>query len=95
MGSTELTLVFRYGIPLAIKLLADGKSEAEIEKAVSATITGIYVANAGELDVVAALAEADEKQADGIVDGLFGVITGAAGAVVGLIKAFCGLLGGK
>lgn len=92
MGSVELALLFKIGIPLAMKLLAAGKTEAEIIKAVRTTIASI---EAGDTNIGDALANADSVQAKGIVEGLFGIITGVTDAVGDLVKAFCGLLGSK
>lgn len=91
MGSTELALLLKFGVPLAVKLLKDGKEETETIEVVSAAIVNM---EAGEMDVGTALLEADEEQTRNIIDGLFGVITGIADAVGGLLKAIVGLFGG-
>lgn len=92
MGTTELTLLLKYGIPLAIKLLNNGKDEEETTKAVTGAIEGMA---AGEVDVGMgdALVKADKEQTKSIIDGLFGVITGTANALGGLVKALFGLFG--
>ena len=91
MGTTELALLLKYGVPVAVKLLADGKEESETVDAVTSAITNM---DAGVPDVGEKLLKADEEQTKNIIDGLFGMITGLGGAFGGLVKAFVGLLGG-
>ena len=92
MGNLELELALKYGIPLAVKLLSDGKGAKETELVVKEAVRNLVTS---EVDFGKALAEASDEQADGIVEALFGLITGVAGAVGGLIKGIFGLLGGK
>lgn len=89
MGSTELALLLKYGVPLAVKLLSEGKDEEETVEAVTSAITNLE--SGAEIDEV--LLAADEEQTKSIIDGLFGVLTGTLGAVGGLLKAFAGLFG--
>ena len=90
MGSTELNLLLKFGVPLAVRLLADGEDEKETIVTVTSAITGM----ASRVDVGEALLEADEQQTKSIIDSLFGVIVGIGDAFGGLIKAIAGLLGG-
>jgi hypothetical protein len=87
MGTVEMALLLKYGIPLAVKLLANGKNEKETTELVSGAITDL-----GKDDIVQALVTADEAQTNAIVNALFGVITGASGALAGLLGVFWGLL---
>lgn len=91
MGALELQLLLRYGVPLAVKLLAGGKSEKETVEAVQNTVSDL----AKGRDAVEALLKADDKQVEGIVEGLFGVLTGVADALGNLIKGFCDLFAKK
>ncbi len=87
MGSIELALILKYGIPLAIRLLADGKDEDKALEIATSAIAGMYRGNAGE-----ALAGADDGQTESIISGLFDVIADVSDAMGNLIKAFGGLL---
>ena len=40
MGTTELNLLLKFGVPLAVKLLADGKDETETVNTVTAAVSG-------------------------------------------------------
>lgn len=91
MGTTETALLLKYGIPLAVKLLADGKDETETTESVVKAVAGM---SAGGIDIGDKLLNADKEQSDGIIEGLFGVITGAGNALGSLVKAFFGLFGG-
>jgi len=86
----ETILLLKYGVPLAFKLLGEGKSATEVKNAVEAIK---IVSGVGGTDVKEALAEADEKQTNGIVEGLFGVLTGVTDAFSNLLKAIGGLFG--
>jgi len=88
MGSVETTLILKYGIPLAIKLLNSGEDEPETVETVTEVIAGMEESG----DVGELLVKADAEQTKGIVDALFDVITGAADAFGGLVKALVGLL---
>jgi len=88
MGSTELALLLKFGIPLAIKLLAGGKDEVETVEAINNLITGI--AN-DSVDVGDALLLANQEQTSGIIQGIYDVITGATNALSNLVKAFSNL----
>ena len=90
MGNLELQLLMKYGLPLAVKLLGEGKTTEEARIAVEAVKVVSSVAGG---DAVGALLKADDKQVDGIVEGLFGVLTGVGDAVGGLLKAIGGLFG--
>ena len=90
MGNLELGLLLKYGVPLAVKLLRGGETEDETVEAVKAAIAGM----ANPPDVGETLLEADDEQAKGIVEGLFGVLTGVTDAFGGLLKAIGGLFGG-
>jgi type II secretory pathway component PulF len=87
MGSVEMMLLMNYGIPLAIKLLANGKDEKETAEVVTGAITGLTSGT----DVKTALVNATPEQKDAMVNALFGVITGATGAITNLISALGGL----
>ena len=91
MGSTELALILKFGVPLAVKLLSDGRDETETVEAVTGAIVNM---ESGDIELEETLLEADKEQTKSIIDGLFGVITGAAGALGGLLKAIIGLFGG-
>lgn len=80
MGSTEFALLWKIGIPLALKLWNNGEDEKDVVKAVVAVIEN-------PPDITEALLKADKEQTDGIVEGLFGVLTGAVDAVGGLLGA--------
>ena len=82
-----IELALKYGLPLAIKLLNNGKDETETQAVVTAAITGITSGT----DATETLLKADDAQTASIVDGLFNVITGAAGGLFGLIGALGGL----
>ncbi len=90
MGETELALILKYGIPLAVKMLHEGRDEEETVKVVKTAITGL---KAGDVDIGGALLNANEEQSKSIIDGLFGIITGVGDAFGGLIKAFFGIFG--
>ena len=87
MGSLELSLLLKYGVPLAVKLLKDGETEDETVEVVVTAITGL----SDNIDVGEALLKADKEQAKGIIDGLFGVLTGVTDAFGNLLKAIGGL----
>jgi len=91
MGTTEMGLILKYGIPLAIKLLAGGKDQEETEEAVQDAVGGIA---SGE-DVGGVLLSADEQQAQTIIDGMYDVITGATGALSSLIDGLAALFADK
>ena len=91
MGNTELALLLKFGVPLAVKLLNDGKDEDETIEFVKTAIVNL---EGGNTDLGSALVNADNEQTKNIIDGLFGVITGVGDAVGGLIKAFFRLFGG-
>jgi len=84
MGNLELNLLLKYGVPLAVKLLREGHSTAEVETAVKAVkiVSGI-----AEVNVQEVLLKADDAQTESIVDGLFGVLTGVGDALGGLLRA--------
>ena len=92
MGSMELNLLLKFGVPLAVKLLVAGKDEKEVTDTVTAAVSGMA---AGKVEIGKALLAADEKQTQSIIDGLLGVIVGTVDAFGGLIKAFLRLLGGS
>jgi len=92
MGSTELALLLKYGVPLVIRLLADGKNSEYVEEVVSCAITGVATS---DIEVRDALINADGKQTQSIIASLFGVITGATDALGGLVCALGGLMGSK
>ena len=83
MGTVETALLVKYGIPLAVKLLSSGKSEADTVVAVVEAIDGL-----DKDEIVNTLVDAGEENAKSIVDGLFDLITGVAG---GLAKLLGGL----
>ena len=87
MGTIELGLLLKFGVPLAVKLLTAGKTETETVIEVSHAIAGMSETNVGEV-----LLLADEQQSKSIIDGLFGLITGVANAFGNLINAFVGIL---
>lgn len=91
MGSVELALLIKYGIPLAVKLLSNGKNEPETVEAVNTVITGISSGG----DVSGALLNADETQTNNIVDGFFGLLTGVSGALGNLVKGLGSLFSKK
>lgn len=100
MGSTELGLALKYGVPLVVKLLADGKKEEETVAAVADVITNMATGGAGDAGEIGAvisngLLGADEQQTKNIIDGLFGVLTGVMGAIGGLLHAFTRVFGGN
>jgi hypothetical protein len=83
MGSLEMMLLMKYGIPLAIKLLSEGKDDKETIDAANTAIGAITSGhNAGDV-----LIGADEQQTNDIVNGLYGVLTGVTGAFGGLVKS--------
>ena len=90
MGSLELELLLKYGLPVAVKLLQDGKDTNEVVEVVTKVITGIK-----DKDIAEVFVKADDKQTKGIIEGLFGIITGVGDALGGLVKAIGGLFGGK
>ena len=93
MGTVEMALLLKYGIPLAVKLLSNGVDEKETTKAVTVAIAGIA---SGEVnDIGPVFEEANEEQTKNIIDGLFGVITGATNALGGLVKALFRLFDGN
>jgi hypothetical protein len=87
MGSVEAMLIFEYGIPLAIKLLASGKEEKETAEIVADTVSGLNKAGVG-----AALKDATPAQKEAIVNGLYEVAAGVVGGAVNFITALGGLL---
>ena len=87
MGSIELALLLKYGLPLAIKLLDNSKDTDETIEVVTSVIAGMYKGNVSE-----ALINADDEQTESIITALFDVITGVSDAVGNLIKAFGRLL---
>ena len=90
MGSLEFQLLMKYGLPLAIKLLGDKHSEQEVKDAVKAVK---IVADVSGDDAKEALLKADDKQTEGIVEGIFGLLTGVGDALGNLLKAIGGLFG--
>ena len=88
MGSIELTLLLRYGVPLAIKLIANGKTKNDAVVTAGDAAIGL----AADIDLAAKLVDAKPKQVKSIVDGLFDVITGASDAFSHLVVALVGLL---
>lgn len=90
MGTTELNLLLKFGVPLAVKLLADGKEEKEAIEIAKTAVAGM--ASGGNLDIGDVLLAADEEQTQSIIDGFFGLITGVGDAFGNLLKALGGLL---
>ncbi len=86
MGSVELGLLMKYGIPVAVKLLNKGKSEKEASEAARAIV--LLAGN----DVSNALLLADYKQTQSIIGSLYDVITDTGNALGGLLKSIGGLL---
>ena len=91
MGSTELALILKYVVPLAIKLANDGKDETETVTEIVSVINNIDKSP----DAIETLANADPEQTKSIIDGLFNVITGVAGAPFFLISSLVGLIFGR
>ena len=88
MGSVELGLLLKFGVPLAVKLLGDGKNPDETVEVVTAAIVNM---EAEPPDISEALLAANKEQTKNIIDGLFNVLTEGLGAFGGLLKAFFGL----
>lgn len=84
MGALELSLILKYGVPLAIKLLLGGKIESETVDAVNSVITGMA---SGDIDVAKVLLAADEEQTNAIINGTYNVIIGTADALGDLVKS--------
>jgi hypothetical protein len=84
MGTVEMALLIKYGIPLAIKLLSAGKDVKETKEVVNTVVSGMN-------DYKGPLLAADEAQTQEVVNGLFGVITGVTDALDGLIKGLGGI----
>lgn len=86
MGTIETQLMLKYGVPLAIKLLANGRVDAANEA--QAIIENLDSEGVGE-----ALIHADSVQAESIVEGLFQTVIGKG--IGDLVSVLAGLLGIK
>ena len=91
MGTVELALLLKFGVPLAVKLLANGKDEEETSVVVGDAIEKM----AANKDVGPVLRTADKAQTESIINGMFSVIVGTGDAIGCLLKAILGLLGGR
>ena len=89
MGSVEIALLIKYGVPLVIKLLSNGKEEAS-----AIEIAEESIVNLKESGMVSTLLHADQEQTNVIVKALYDVVTGTALSAGKLIMAFVGLLTG-
>lgn len=75
-------LLFKYGIPLAVKLLSDGKDEKETTEIIEEVVYSLQ-----SPDIVDYLLDADEEQTNRIVQGLYDVATGVGNSVQSLVDS--------
>ncbi len=88
MGTGELGLLLKYGMPLAEKLLAADKKKGETIDAVVGAVNNLSdIPDMGE-----ALLNADKDETANIIDGLFGVLAGVGDAVDGLAETLIALM---
>ncbi len=88
MGTVETALLLKYGLPLAVRLIANGVAK---DDAIEATTDMVEAINAEE-DVAQYLLKADAKATAIIVDGFYDTLTGVAESLKKLLDL---LLGGE
>ena len=72
MGSVKLILLLKYGIPLAMHLIADGTPTKDASENAVAVVHHLM-----ELDnIPQELVDADTQKASDVIDGMFQVIKG-------------------
>ena len=94
MGSTELALIVKFGLPIAARIFDNDSKILPIDAAEQA-IAEVEALRKNLKNADEILLAADEAQTQGIIDGLFSFATGVVGAPVALIATFLGLFGGK
>jgi len=67
MGSVELALLIKYGLPLAMKLIKAGEDGTKVAEVVTNIVTV-------KGDIAETLLTADDQQTQAIIDGLFGEV---------------------
>ena len=76
MDPATLALILKFGIPLAFRLLNDGKDNQEAIETAQETVEALATG-----DVVESLIAADEEQTEFIVNCLHGALSGVAEAL--------------
>ena len=77
MGTGELGLLLKFGIPLAESLLLNHEEKAETLAAVVEAVNNL----SNSVAMGEALLDANEKETENIIKGLFDVLVGAGNAV--------------